>query len=291
MCSLTTVKLGRLTTLESTCVDGRQLLPLYPKIDNTVPCCAALRLQVAGVFAVSFSKFKAMPPPKGASQLYWLDFWSRCVPLPEQMHVSTAEASAQLRVGSYRLRTAQVAHATCSVCCTGLAASDGSCLVLTPLPASCIRQSDPGRQLSTSQHVVTCHPLLLLLHACRTSVSLCLSRWPRTCRPCPASPASRQTATPARWPGRLARRLCAAAPRSRSWCLLSSWRGCRCVVRGCALLLCGCCAGPVDDCPPEGCWQLARHDGVEEAAPGIVREQSSSSSSMRLQHRQSRSAP
>jgi hypothetical protein len=48
--------------------------------------------QVPALFASSFTKFKAMAPPEGHSQLYWMDWWLRCVPLPEHMHVSDTAA-------------------------------------------------------------------------------------------------------------------------------------------------------------------------------------------------------
>lgn len=54
--------------------------------------CHVVCLQVAGLFAASFAKFKAMPPPKGESQLFWIDWWCRCVPLPDQLHVSVQAA-------------------------------------------------------------------------------------------------------------------------------------------------------------------------------------------------------
>ena len=70
-------------------------------------CCCVLVLmpQVPALFASSFTKFKAMTPPEGHSQLYWMDWWLKCVPLPEHMHVShtaTVLPSLQERLQIYR---------------------------------------------------------------------------------------------------------------------------------------------------------------------------------------------
>jgi hypothetical protein len=46
-------------------------------------------LQVPSLFASSFTKFKAMLPPEGQQQLHWMNWWLKCVPLPDQMHVSS----------------------------------------------------------------------------------------------------------------------------------------------------------------------------------------------------------
>ena len=54
-----------------------------------------LLLQVPGLFAASFTKFKAMPPLERQPQLYWMDWYLRCVPLPEHMHVRHSGTGAQ----------------------------------------------------------------------------------------------------------------------------------------------------------------------------------------------------
>ena len=63
-------------------------------------CCVLLPPQVPGLFASSFTKFQAMAPPEGHSQLYWMDWWLRCVPLPEHMHVSYVPATVLPRLAS-----------------------------------------------------------------------------------------------------------------------------------------------------------------------------------------------
>lgn len=66
-------------------------------MNGTHDCCyLATCCQVPGLFAASLARFKAMPAPEGQSQLYWINWWLRCVPLPEQMHVSVSDKQLQL---------------------------------------------------------------------------------------------------------------------------------------------------------------------------------------------------
>jgi hypothetical protein len=56
-------------------------------LDLDSPWNQLLRSRVPGLFVVAFSKFQALPPPPGARELHWLDWWLKCVPLQEHMHV------------------------------------------------------------------------------------------------------------------------------------------------------------------------------------------------------------
>jgi hypothetical protein len=59
-------------------------------LDLDSPWNRLLHSKVPALFAAAFHKFRALRAPPEQQQLFWLDWWLRCVPLPEHVHVSRA---------------------------------------------------------------------------------------------------------------------------------------------------------------------------------------------------------
>jgi hypothetical protein len=57
-------------------------------LDLDSPWNRLLHSKVPGLFLAAFHKFKALAVPPGQQQLFWLDWWLRCIPLQEHVHVS-----------------------------------------------------------------------------------------------------------------------------------------------------------------------------------------------------------
>ncbi len=60
-------------------------------LDLDSPWNQLLRSKVPGLFVAAFAKFRDLPPPPGQQELFWLDWWLRCVPLEQHVDVSEGE--------------------------------------------------------------------------------------------------------------------------------------------------------------------------------------------------------
>lgn len=75
------------------CTQGDFVVPSSRQdLDLDSPWNQLLRSKVPKLFTAAFARFCALPVPPGQGELFWLDWWLRCVPLQEHMHVSWAQA-------------------------------------------------------------------------------------------------------------------------------------------------------------------------------------------------------